>query len=320
MSLPGPVLITGGSGSLGTAILERAHRDGWAGPFTVYSRDEVKQAALAERFPDVRFVLGDVQNADALLRAMRGIRTVVHAAAYKRVPEAERETVACVQTNVEGSLRVASAALAANVERVVAISTDKACSPINAYGQSKALMERLWQSFARLGEDTTYHVVRYGNVLASRGSVVPILSAQARRGEPLTLTDPDMSRFWLTLDDAVDLVVASLGCESGEVLIPDCHAATMRTVAEAIAPDAPIRVIGGRGGEKQHESLLNPVESPYARTVPMGWALRSLALPEVNELPYGHAYTSRGAPQLSALRLRESIASLMAGRPTRLLP
>ena len=308
----GHVLITGGSGSLGTAILARAEAEGWDAAFTVYSRDEVKQSVLAERFPGVRLILGDVQDAEALGRAMRGVDLVVHAAAYKRVPEAERDTLACVGANVVGSMNVVREAIRAGVPAVVGISTDKACAPINAYGQSKALMERLFQSAARMGARPAFHLVRYGNVLASRGSVVPALRAQAERGGPVTLTDPGMTRFWLTLDDAVDLVIGSLELDPGEVLVPACRSADMATIAEAVAPGVPVSIVGVRDGEKRHESLLNVHEAPYARSVPGGWALRSLAGERVGELPEGFSYSSDRAIRLSAGQLQALLAAMDA--------
>ena len=317
--ITGRVLITGGTGSLGTAIIERAVREHWPCQLVVYSRDEVKQAQLAERFPDVRFYLGDVQDPMALRQAMRGSDVVIHTAAYKRVPEAEREPVACARANVDGSINVAREAIAAGVKQVVGISTDKACSPINAYGQSKALMERIWQGYAMDGTTTRFHLVRYGNVLASRGSVVPALMAKVAKGEPITLTAPEMTRFWLTLADAVELVLASMELDPGSILIPHCPASTMAVLAEAIAPGHPVEVIGSRGGEKWHESLINEVEAAYASKVKLGWALRSLAGQPLGELEEGFSYTSSNAKQLTAARLRSVIASITEGRPAQTL-
>lgn len=319
-NLGGNVLITGGTGSLGQAILARAEAEGWPAQFTVYSRDEVKQAQLRDRFPSVECRLGDVQDEWALERAMRGTDVVVHAAAYKRVPEAERETQACVGANVVGSMNVLNVAARTGVQRVVGISTDKACAPINAYGQSKALMERLFQSAARQSTGITYHLVRYGNVLASRGSVIPTLRAQAERGGPITLTDPTMTRFWLTLDDAVDLVVQSLELDSGEVLIPRCPAASMATLAGVVAPGVEVVVLGRRDGEKRHELLMNEHESPYARPVPGGWALLPLTRDSVGELPRGFAYGSGTAPQLRQSVLGGALEAMALGRPARVLP
>lgn len=318
-TLSGHVLITGGAGSLGSAIIERAHDEGWDARFTVYSRDESKQAALRDRYADLTYRLGDIRDASTLARAMRGVDLVIHAAAYKRVPEAERESIACAEANVMGSIGVIDAALTAGVPKVIGISTDKAAHPINAYGQSKALMERLFQSQALSQQATAFHLVRYGNVLASRGSVVPALLSQVAKGEPITLTDPGMTRFWLTLDDAVDLVLRTLTIEPGEILIPACHSASMADMAQAIAPDWPTRLIGDRGGEKCHETLMHEHESPFARWLDDGWAVRSLATRSLNLSPERFAYTSDGAPRIPVSSLRETIDCIRAGRRVRLL-
>lgn len=311
------VLITGGTGSLGQAIVGRGYGEGWDAEFTVYSRDEVKQAAMAEAFPGVRFLLGDVQDADALGRAMRGIDTVIHAAAYKRVPEAERETAACVGANVVGSMNVIHEAIRAGVREVIGISTDKACQPINAYGQSKALMERLFQSAARAYGSTAFHLVRYGNVLASRGSVIPALRAQAARGGIITITDPTMTRFWLSLDDAVDLVLAARELESGNILIPACHASDLVTMAEAVAPGAEIEVVGVRDAEKQHESLLSVHEAPYAEAFKGGWVLHPLT---GEPTPGASCYSSDIAPQLTVEDFRQVVRLMDIGAAFRILP
>jgi len=319
VTLAGSILVTGGSGSLGTAIIERAHDEGWDARFTVYSRDEVKQSALRERFPDVIYRLGDIRDHGALARAMRGVDTVIHAAAYKRVPEAETETIACAQSNVDGSIAVIDAALTAHVRRVIGISTDKACHPINAYGMTKALMERLFQSVALSQTATAFHLVRYGNVLASRGSVIPMLLDQAKRGKPVTLTDPKMTRFWLTLDDAVDLILSSLDAAPGEVVIPMAASAPMADIIRAVVPDAEVCIVGPRAAEKTHESLMNADESPYARAFGKGWAIGPMSLPPVRLYPEGFAYTSEHAPRIEATELRWIMESMARGDHPRTL-
>ncbi len=318
MTLDGTVLITGGSGSLGRALLERADRERWPAQLVVYSRDEVKQAALRERHPGVRFLLGDVRDAEALETAMRGIDIVIHAAAYKRVPEAERETMACVGANVIGSMNVVREALRAGVPRTIGISTDKACAPINAYGQSKALMERLFQSAAR-PVGPAFTLVRYGNVLASTGSVIPALRAQAAKGLPITITDPTMTRFWITLDDAVDLILAALDLPSGSILIPKSRSSTMGVMAEAVAPDHPTVVTGFRAGEKRHEQLLNAHEAPYAGEVGGAFVLGPLSGERVDELPAGFEYRSDLAARLTVEKLRVLLGEMEAGEPARAL-
>jgi UDP-N-acetylglucosamine 4,6-dehydratase len=317
VTLRGTVLVTGGSGSLGHAILARATAEAWDALFIVYSRDEVKQASMREQYPDVRYVLGDVRDGETLGAAMRGVDVVIHAAAYKRVPEAERETMACVTANVVGSMTVVREALRIGIPRVIGISTDKASAPINAYGQSKALMERLFQSADRYG--CAFTLVRYGNVLASTGSVIPALRAQIAAGKPLTLTDPGMTRFWITLDDAVDLILDGLQLETGSILIPKSWASSMATLAEAVAPGYPVVEIGFRAGEKRHEQLLNQHEAPHALDLPDHFVLRSLAGDAVGALPGGFEYRSDLAPQLSALQLRHVIDAMDRGETVRTL-
>lgn len=311
--LTGSVLITGGSGSLGGAILDRAKAEGWDAAFTVYSRDEVKQAASRERHPDVRYVLGDVRDAESLETAMRGVDTVIHAAAYKRVPEAERESFACVQANVDGSMTVLREALRAMVPRTVGISTDKACSPINTYGQSKALMERMFQSVANYPGRQRFTLVRYGNVIASRGSVVPALRAQVSAGKPITITDPTMTRFWITLDDAVDLILAALDIDSGHILIPRSRSSDMATLAEAIAPGHPVEVIGWRPGEKRAEQLLNAHESPFAWVDDGAFVLGPLSGTPVGILPDGFEYRTDTSRRFTLEELTTLVAGLDHG-------
>ena len=316
MTIGGRILITGGTGSIGHAIIERAEREGWPAEFVVYSRDEVKQAAMADAHPGVRFRLGDVQDADALGRSMRGVDVVIHAAAYKRVPEAERETMACVGANVVGSMVVLKTALqSSSVHTVIGISTDKACSPINAYGQSKALMERLFQSAAR-GSDVRFVLTRYGNVLASRGSVIPALRAQAAAGGPITITDPAMTRFWLTLDDAVDLIVAAAHAPTGTITIPRSDAATMATVAEAVAPGVPTRVVGVRDGEKRHEELLNVHEGQYCDASGPHLRLWPMSGPPTFDMV---RYRSDEAPRIPTIEFAAIVAAMDRGEPVRTL-
>jgi UDP-N-acetylglucosamine 4,6-dehydratase len=317
VSIRGRLLITGGTGSIGHAIIGRAVAEGWDAAITVYSRDEVKQAALAERFPGVRCLLGDVQDPEALGRAMRDIDVVIHAAAYKRVPEAERETLACINANVLGSANVVREALrSGSVTRVIGISTDKACAPVNAYGMSKALMERTFQS-VRDRAVPAFTLTRYGNVLASRGSVIPALRAQAERSGRVTLTDPEMTRFWLTLDDAVDLIEDAAKAPSGSITVPRSRSATMATVAVAVVPGIPVDIVGIRDGEKRHEMLVSEHEAPYLDV--FGRHMRLLPLSGAGGSGQG-PYGSFTAPRLSAADLRTVIGEMDAGRPVRTLP
>lgn len=314
--IAGNVLITGGSGSLGQAIVERGTREGWDASFIVYSRDDAKHAPMRERFPSCRFVLGDVRDSESLAGALRGVDILIHAGALKRVPEAEHDTAAYVGANVVGSMVVVREALKAGVPRVIGISTDKASAPIGAYGQTKAIMERLFQA-AATPFGPRFTLVRYGNVLASRGSVIPTLRAQVASGGPLTITDSKMTRFWITLDDAIDLIIAGLRIESGQILIPKSRASSMAVLAEAIAPGHPILQVGGRGGERPHEQLLNELEARYARDTGRFYQLGPLWGTFVDELPAGFRLGSETATQFTTAELRDVLARMDAGQTVR---
>ncbi len=258
--MKGRIFLTGGTGSLGQALLRRADREGWDCQFTVYSRDEVKQGELRALYPRHRFVLGDVRDADWLEVCVRGHDAIVHAAAYKQVPAAEVNAGEAIKTNVLGSLNVAMAAVRAEVPRVLGVSTDKACAPVNLYGESKACMEKLFQQACQWGR-TDFTLIRYGNVLGSRGSVVPLFRKQAAERGEITITDASMTRFWMTLDQAVDLVVKGLDIPRGSIMVPKCPASTMEVLAKAVAPGTCVRVIGIRPGEKMHEQLVHRGEA-----------------------------------------------------------
>ena len=272
--------LTGGAGFLGKAIMRRA---ALFSPdpiqFTIYSRDEAKQAVARAEFPDATYVLGDVRDRDRLQLAMVGHDVVIHCAAMKYVPQAESNVWEVMSVNIDGSRNVVQAAAANRVQHVVGISTDKACRPVNVYGLTKLVMERLFQEADDWGTPTRFHLVRYGNVVASTGSVIPLFRRQAREGV-ITLTNPDMTRFWLSVEDAVGLIKRALHEPSGTVLIPRLRSATMQAVAEAAyrlenykgafieafsEQDPPeFKVIGERFGEKVHEDLLGPQERIYA--------------------------------------------------------
>jgi UDP-N-acetylglucosamine 4,6-dehydratase/5-epimerase len=314
------IFLTGGTGSLGKALLrffsEQADAD-----VTVYSRDEVKQGELRHAHPDVRFMLGDVRDYDRLLLAMREQQIVIHAAAYKQVPSAEANVDEAIATNVLGSLNVARAAVHNEVSFVVGVSTDKACQPINAYGETKALMEKLFQQ-ADDWSDTAFNCVRYGNVLGSRGSVVPLFRNQLRRGDAITVTDPHMTRFWMTLRQAVNLVWAATGdgIENGAVLVPRAPASSMMTLVLAINRlwgDAPalttdaVQIIGVRPGEKTHEQLIHANESlhtlPPQESLPY-YQIMPAAHPPTAAVHAPFEYRSDTAYQLSVDELAAMLA------------
>ena len=264
--------ITGGAGFLGRALTEWLMSEDI--DVTIYSRDEAKHAKARSQFPEARFIIGDIQNRDLLEASIMGHDYVIHAAAMKYVPQAETNVNAAIRVNVDGSRMVFNAALRARVSRVVSISTDKACSPVNVYGYTKKLMERMSQEFDTYGP-TDFVCVRYGNVIASTGSVIPIFREQARTRE-LKVTDPNMTRFWLTIENAVQLVRHSLNEQTpGTILIERLAATDMLTVARAAAmvelgEDYTVDSIkttttGHRFGEKTHEELVGMEERFHTR-------------------------------------------------------
>lgn len=261
------ILVTGGTGSFGKAFLGRVLEHHDPARVVIFSRDELKQYELRQSWGDddrVRFFLGDIRDADRLIMAMRGVDYVVHAAALKQVDTAEYNPMEYVKTNILGSENVIQAALATGVKRVVALSTDKASSPVNLYGATKLTADKLFISsnhYAAAGE-TRFCVVRYGNVMGSRGSVIPFFRSLAAKGEPLPITDLRMTRFWITLPQAVDFVVDSFAdMTGGELYVPRIPSMRVVDLAEAIAPGAPLVEIGIRPGEKLHEEMISSEDS-----------------------------------------------------------
>ena len=273
------VFMTGGAGFLGRAVMRRAFQEDADIRFTVYSRDEGKHGHARVEFPQHRYVLGDIRDTDRLELAMTGHDTVIHAAAMKYVPQGETNAAEAIDVNVTGSRNVAMAAVRNGVERVVGISTDKACRPINVYGVTKFLMERVFQE-ADGWADTRFNVARYGNVISSTGSVIPLFRRQAREGR-VTLTNPEMTRFWLPVEEAVDLIYIALAEPGATILIPRLPSATMKVVTQAAAAlelgeraaSVAYEHIGHRFGEKVHEELLSPEESVYCEW-PQGSIMR----------------------------------------------
>ena len=264
----GGVAITGGTGTFGRAFVAHLLRDPAVTRIAIISRDELKQAEMAAHLGEhapLRFFLGDVRDRDRLTQAFYGCDTVVHAAALKRVDAIANNPSEVRRTNIEGSANVIQAAIAAGVAKVVMISSDKACLPTNSYGVSKAQMEHeaIASNTYSVPRGTKIAVVRYGNVVGSRGSVVHLFRAAVAAGRPIPITDPAMTRFWLTIDDAIGLVTHTLEImRGGELVIPVAPAARVVDLAEAIAPAHPTVVVGLRpGGEKLHEILLNDDEA-----------------------------------------------------------
>ena len=263
------MLVTGGAGAFGRAFVRRCLDEG-AARVVVFSRDEAKHAAMRETVSDgrVRYFLGDVRDYDRLRWAMREVDVVVHAAALKRVDAAEDNPAEAIATNITGTGHVARAAIREGVMRAVLLSTDKAASPSTLYGVTKSCAERLWIQTNTLaaGTGTMLSATRYGNVLGSTGSVIPMWRAEVARTGHLTITDPTATRFWMPMAHAVDLVLVALRLmRGGETFIPKLRAATVDTLATALHGATPHRVIGLQSGEKRHETLIGPDEAARTR-------------------------------------------------------
>jgi len=270
------VLITGGTGSFGKSFVHTVlSRYPKVKRLVVYSRDELKQFEMAQdlppsQFPQVRFFIGDIRDQSRLTRALEGIDVVIHAAALKQVPTAEYNPFECIKTNVLGAQNLIEACMDTKVQRVVALSTDKAAAPINLYGATKLCSDKLFVAANNIrgSRDLRFSVVRYGNVMGSRGSVIPFF-AQKRHCGVLPITDPGMTRFNISLQEGVDMVLWSLEhAWGGEILVPKIPSYRITDVATAIAPDAEQRVIGIRPGEKLHEEMITASDSPH--TVDLG--------------------------------------------------
>ena len=266
------LMITGGTGSFGNAVLTR-FLDTAVKEIRIFSRDEKKQEdmRIALANDKVKFYIGDVRDSDSLAQAMTGVDYVFHAAALKHVPSCEFYPMEAVRTNVLGTENVLNAAIARGVSRVVVLSTDKAVYPINAMGISKAMAEKLMVAKSRTipAGGTVVCATRYGNVMASRGSVIPLFVDQLRAGEPLTLTDPSMTRFLMSLEDSVDLVLHAFEhAQQGDIFIQKAPASTVRDLAQALKEllgrDNPVKIIGTRHGEKLYESLVSREEMAKA--------------------------------------------------------
>lgn len=259
------ILCTGGSGTLGRAIATRRKLAGWKGKFTVYSTDAHKHDKMRRDFPDINFIQGDIRDDVTLYNAMVGHDVVIHAAACKVIPVSEFQSIDTYKVNVEGSLSVCKTAVRAGVKDIVGISTDKACHSVNAYGATKYLMEKIFQEYSRIGFGTEFHLVRYGNVLESNGSVIEAWKNAIERGETIRITDPAMTRFWISPAQAVDYVLRALGMPTGTIYIPKMGALSIGKLAQYTLGDAiAFDCIPLRPGEKMHECLLTEEEGWYA--------------------------------------------------------
>ncbi|TBG24182.1 NAD-dependent epimerase/dehydratase family protein [Rhizobium leguminosarum] len=298
------LMITGGTGSFGNAVLNRfLHTD--VREIRIFSRDEKKQEdmRIAMNNPKLKFYIGDVRNSESVQEAMHGVDYVFHAAALKQVPSCEFYPMEAVRTNVLGAENVMNAAVASGVKRVVVLSTDKAVYPVNAMGISKAMMEKLMVAKSRMRREgeTVLCATRYGNVMASRGSVIPLFVRQIKENKPLTVTDPSMTRFLMSLEDSVDLVLYAFEHgRQGDIFVQKAPSSTMGDLAEAVKEvfqsDAPIKIIGTRHGEKLYESLLSREEMARAQDM-----VRYYRIPaDDRDLNY-NKYFVEGETKVSAL-------------------
>ena len=297
------VLVTGGTGSFGRAFVRMMLDEYHPRRLVIFSRDELKQHEMAQQFQhsSLRYFIGDVRDKERLLRAMRGIDIVVHAAALKQVPACEYNPFEAIKTNIMGAQNVIDAAIDTGVSRVLALSTDKAVNPVNLYGATKLCAEKLFvqgNSYASSSR-ACFSCVRYGNVVGSRGSVIPVFKEQRKTGT-LTLTDERMTRFWLTLDQGIHFVANCIeAMQGGEVFVPKIPSMRMTDLADAIAPEAKIRVVGIRPGEKLHEVLLSEDEARQAVELEEMYVIqpshpwwRTDNYPQGTPLPAGFHYTS----------------------------
>ena len=266
------VLVTGGTGSFGRKFAETVLRDHEPKKLVIFSRDEWKQSEMAQQFSDdrIRFFVGDVRDRDRLYRALDGAQVVVHAAALKQIPTAEYNPLEVIKTNILGAANVIDAAIDRGVEKVVALSTDKAANPINLYGATKLCADKLFTAANVYSgpQRTKFGVVRYGNVVGSRGSVIPLFLKMKKTGK-LPITDLRMTRFWITLDQAVGLVIEALEkMHGGEIFVPKVPSMNIGDLAAAIAPECKHEVVGIRPGEKLHEIMVPPDDARRTRELP----------------------------------------------------
>jgi UDP-N-acetylglucosamine 4,6-dehydratase len=295
------LLITGGTGSFGNAVLRRFINSDLR-EIRILSRDEKKQDDMRKKYnsPKLKFYIGDVRDPQSVMNAVRGADYIYHAAALKQVPSCEFHPLEAVKTNVMGTENVLEAAIQCGVKRVVCLSTDKAVYPINAMGISKAMMEKVAVAKSRSSSSTVINVTRYGNVMASRGSVIPLFVDQIRAAQSITITDPSMTRFMMTLDDAVDLVLYAFEHgQSGEIFVQKAPAATIEVLTQALTgllgkPEHDVRVIGTRHGEKLYEALLSREEMAAAEDLGGYYCVP----PDLRDLNYGK-FMEQGETKIS---------------------
>jgi UDP-N-acetylglucosamine 4,6-dehydratase len=303
------ILVTGGTGSFGKEFISTVLSQFSPERVVVFSRDELKQYEMRAHFPNeerIRFFIGDVRDRHRLTRALRGIDYVVHAAALKQVDTAEYNPFEYIATNIQGSQNVVEASLDSNVKKVIALSTDKASSPINLYGATKLVADKLFQSANNYAghQDTRFSVVRYGNVLGSRGSVVPFFKELAAEGKPVPITDPRMTRFWISLPEAVKFVISSFELMGGgEIFVPKIPSMKITDLAAAIAPNSSVVSSEIRPGEKLHEEMISEDDSRRSIELDDRYVILPTVAhwtftgPDGKPVPEGFSYRSDTNPQ-----------------------
>jgi UDP-N-acetylglucosamine 4,6-dehydratase len=320
------LLLTGGTGSFGNAVLSRFIKSDLQ-EIRIFSRDEKKQDELRKRYnsPKLKFYIGDVRDFQSVINVVRGVDYIFHAAALKQVPSCEFYPLEAVKTNILGTEHVLEAAIRAGVSRVIVLSTDKAVYPINAMGISKAMMEKVAIAKSRTSVSTTINVTRYGNVMGSRGSVIPLFIDQIRSNVPITITDPEMTRFMMTLDDAVDLVLYAFEHgKSGEIFVQKAPAATIKVLTTALTqlldkPEHKINIIGTRHGEKLFEALMSREEvvaaedlGDYFRVAPDNRDLNYGKFIESGEIKISNSedYNSHNTIRLDVVAMKQLLMKL----------
>lgn len=294
------IFVTGGAGTLGRAIARRREQEGWTGRLTVYSTDNHKHEFMRKFYPDIQYVQGDISNPETLFNSMCGHDVVIHAAAVKVIPASEWWTLDTVGVNVYGSQNLCETALRANIQHVLGISTDKAAHPANAYGATKMLMEKSFQEYSRMGRDTQFHLVRYGNVLESTGSVIEAWKNAVAEGQPIKITDPAMTRFWLSPSQAVQYVVDSMEFESGKIYVPMMPALSIGKLAEYVLGSGFEFVrIPLRPGEKMHETLVTQDELKNTFQFKDYFLIEPSTAESNPYIPIREPYASDTAPELT---------------------
>lgn len=323
------ILITGGTGSFGKKFVQIVLKNYEPERLIIFSRDELKQFEMSQRwsmkeYPCIRYFLGDVRDKDRLIRAFQNVDYVVHAAALKQVPAAEYNPTECIKTNIIGAMNVIEAALYNNVQKVIALSTDKACNPINLYGATKLCSDKLFSAanvYRAVGRDRIFSVVRYGNVVGSRGSVVPFFKERSQTGV-LPITDPQMTRFWITLDQAVHFVLNVFKlAEGGEIFVPKIPSMKITDLAKAIGPNCKQQIVGIRPGEKIHESLIGEDEGRCATEYNQCYVVRQKNSVNGDVLhnnnggcpcPEGFSYTSNNNPDIISVEKLQAVLEQIA--------